>query len=52
VEKLYVPFPNMIDLNVLGNPIEKSLPSFNLLIAEVLIKNPKFKRFSKVEITD
>lgn len=52
VEKLYVTFPNLVDINVLGNPVEKSLPSFNLLIAEVLIKNPKVKRFSKVEITD
>ena len=52
VEKLYTVFPNLVDINVLGNPVEKSLPSFNLLIAEVLIKNPKVKRFSKVEITD
>lgn len=52
VERLYPAFPNMTDINILGNPVEKQLPSFNLLIAEVLIKNPKMKRFSKVEITD
>jgi len=52
VEKLYTAFPNIQDINILGNPVEKQLPSFNLLIAEVLIKNPKIKRFSKVEITD
>lgn len=52
VEKLYTVFPSLVDINVLGNPVEKSLPSFNLLIAEVLIKNQKVKRFSKVEITD
>ena len=52
VERLYATFPNLSDINILGNPVEKQMPSFNLLIAEVLIKNPKIKRFSKVEITD
>lgn len=52
VERLYTTFPNCTDINILGNPVEKQLPSFNLLIAEVLIKNPKMKRFSKVAITD
>lgn len=52
VERLYTAFPNIKDINILGNPVEKQLPQFNLLIAEVLIKNPKVKRFSKVDITD
>jgi Leucine-rich repeat (LRR) protein len=52
VERLYTIFPNCTDINILGNPVEKQLPSFNLLIAEVLIKFPKMKRFSKVVIND
>jgi hypothetical protein len=28
------------------------MPSFNLLLAEVLIKNAKMKRFSKIELTE
>ena len=52
VERLYTTFPNIQDINILGNPVEKQLPSFNLLIAEVLIKNPKITRFSKVDISD
>jgi hypothetical protein len=42
----------LTDINVLGNPVEKVTTSFNLLIAEVLILNPKIKRFCKVSITD
>jgi len=42
----------LTDINVLENPVAKQFPSFNLLIAEVLIKNPKIKRFSKVDIND
>jgi Leucine-rich repeat (LRR) protein len=52
VERLYTLFPTIQDINILGNPVEKQLPAFNLLISEVLIKNPKIKRFSKVQITD
>ena len=52
VEKLYTAFPNLTDINVIGNPVEKHLPSLNLVLAEVLIKNPKMKRFCKVDITD
>jgi len=52
VERLYTAYPNLTDINILGNPVEKQFPSFNLLLAEVLIKNPKIKRFAKVEITE
>lgn len=52
VERLYTLFPTIQDINILGNPVEKQLPAFNLIISEVLIKNPKIKRFSKVQITD
>jgi hypothetical protein len=51
IQKLFQ-FSNLADLNILGNPVEKITTSFNLLIAEVLILNPKVKRFCKVEITD
>lgn len=37
---------------MLGCPVDKAASSFNLLIAEILIMNPKIKRFCKVEITD
>ncbi len=52
VERLYTTFPNIQDINILENPVQKDRPSFNLVIAEVLIKFAKIKRFSKVEITD
>ena len=32
--------------------MERATTSFNLLIAEILILNPKIKRFCKVEIQD
>lgn len=50
-EKLYQ-FATLTDINLIGCPLEKTAPSFNLLLAEVLIKNPKIKKFCKVEITD
>ena len=37
---------------MLSNPVERATTSFNLLIAEILIMNPKIKRFCKVEIKD
>jgi len=49
--KLFV-HPNLKDINVLSCPIERNASSLNLLIAEVLILNPKIKRFCKLEITD
>ena len=51
LEKLYQ-FASVTDLNILGCPLEKSATSFDLLLAEVLIKNPKIKRFCKVTVTD
>lgn len=52
VERLYAVFPNMVEINIIGNSVEKIFPSPNLFIAEILIKNPKMKRISKVEIND
>lgn len=51
LQKLFQ-YPNLTDINVLSCPVERVFTSFNLLIAEVLILNPKIKRFCKVEITD
>ena len=42
----------MTDINVLGCPVERSNASFNLLLADVLILNPKIKRFCKTTVTD
>lgn len=51
VQKLFQ-FTALTDLNVLSCPVEKQASSFNLLIAEVLILNPKMKRFCKADVTD
>jgi len=32
---------------VLNNPVEQNASSFNVLLADVLAKNPKIKRFCK-----
>ena len=45
-------FPNLVDINVVSCPVDKAASSFNLLIAEILILNPKIKRFCKIEIND
>ena len=45
-------FPNLTDINVINCTVERNASSMNLLIAEVLILNPKIKRFCKIEITD
>lgn len=39
--------PLVTDINVLNNPVETQSSSFNVLLAEVLSKNPKLKRFCK-----
>jgi Leucine-rich repeat (LRR) protein len=45
-------YPALTDINVLSCPVERNASSLNLLIAELLIVNPKVKRFCKVEIQD
>jgi len=45
-------FPLLVDINVLNNPVETNATSFNLLMAEILIKNTKIKRFCKVTVTE
>jgi len=44
--------PILRDISVLNNPVEQNSSSFNILVAEVLIKNPKIKRFCKLEISE
>lgn len=44
--------PTLEDLNLVSNPIENKFSSFNLLLADVLIANPKLKRFSKTMVED
>ncbi len=45
-------FPSLKDINVLNNPVEQNASSFNMLVAEVLIKRPKIARFCKHKITE
>jgi len=44
--------PAIKDINVLNNPVETQSSSFNVLLAEVLAKNPKLKRFCKHEVME
>lgn len=50
--RLFGYFPTLKDLNVINCQVELGYSSMNILIAEVLEKNPKIARFCKVEITD
>jgi len=52
VKRIMGLIPTLEDLNLVSNPIENKFSSFNLLIADVLIANPKLKRFSKTQIED
>ena len=45
-------FPNLKDISILNNPVELQMTSFNVLMAEVLIKNPKLDRFCKRKVTE
>ena len=51
LEKLFKN-PLLRDISVLNTPVEQNSSSFNILVAEVLIKNPKIKRFCKLEISE
>ena len=51
LEKLFKN-PLLRDISVLNNPVEQNSSIFNILVAEVLIKNPKIKRFCKLEISE
>jgi len=45
-------FPALTDLNVIKNPVNDNYSSFNVLLAEVLMKNTKLKRFCKVDVEE
>ena len=34
-------YVNLVDINVLSNPLEKSFAAFNMFMSEILILNPK-----------
>lgn len=51
VAKLFQ-FPLLTDINVLSCPVERSASNFNMLLADILILNPKIQRFCKVTVTD
>ena len=40
------------DISVLNNPIEQQCSSFNVLMADVLAKQPKMVRFCKVNVAE
>ena len=45
-------FPNIKDINILNNPVELSTSSFNILMAEFLIKKPSLDRVCKRKVTE
>jgi hypothetical protein len=51
LEKLYQ-FANLKDINVLNNLVELGASSFNILLADVLVKKPKLVRFCKHVVTE
>ena len=50
--RLFTHFGNLKDLNLINNDVELKYSSLNVLVADFLAKNPKLKRFCKVDITD
>lgn len=44
--------PKLTDLNVLNNPIDSNCSSFNLLMAEFLVKSTKLVRFCKERVQE
>ena len=45
-------FPKVTDLNIINNPADTNCSSFNLLMAEFLIKRTALKRFCKVKVQE
>jgi hypothetical protein len=52
VKRIMSLIPTIEDLNLVQCPIESKFSSMNLLLSDVLIANPKLKRFSKIAIED
>ena len=42
----------LFDINILNNPLETQASSFNMLVSELLMRNPKMKRFCKHQIDE
>ena len=45
-------FPNLININIFNNPVEREASSFEVLMATFLIKNPRLKTFCKAPVTE
>ena len=45
-------FPALKDVNILNNPCELNMSSFNILMAEFLIKKPSLERVCKRKVTE
>ena len=45
-------FPKIVDLNMLNNPCDANCSSFNLFMAEFLVKNTKLVRFCKTKVQE
>ena len=45
-------WPSLQDINVKKNPVNDNYSSFNVLMAEVLIKKSNLKRFCKVTVEE
>lgn len=51
IERLFQ-FKQLSDINVINNPIDINASSRDVLIAQVLHKNPGLKRFNKQQVTE
>jgi hypothetical protein len=45
-------FPALQDINVKKNPVNDNYSSFNVLLAEILMKKSNLKRFCKVTVEE
>ena len=48
----FLQFPKVNDLNIMKNPIDLSFSSFNILMAEFLIKRTSLVRFCKTDVNE
>ena len=45
-------FAALTDINIIRNPVEEDATSFEVLIADILMKNTKIVRFNKVKVSE
>ena len=45
-------FTTMTDLNIKKCPVDQDCSSFEVILADVLRKSTKIKRFNKIEVTE